>query len=92
MSQSSIDAIRSTLAQLVTCLESENMDTIITAQSEFSRAVDTAKSLLDQGKIQVDIKGLPAAMHIYATQDLPDLINDKKTTPPSPRNSISSDG
>ena len=81
MPQSSIDTIRSTLAHLITCLESNNGDTIPTAQSEFSRAVDTAKSLLDEGKIQVDVKGLPTAMHMYATRDLPDLIVDKKNHP-----------
>lgn len=81
MPQSSIDTIRSTLAHLITCLESDNDDIIPTAQSEFSQAVDTAKSLLDQGKIQVDVKGLPTAMHMYATWDLPDLIADKKNHP-----------
>lgn len=81
MSQSSLDAIRSALSRLIASLESGNSDGIRDAQSDFSRAVDAAKSLLDQGKILVDIKGLPAAMHIYATRDLPDLIAEKKNHP-----------
>jgi len=81
MPQSSINAIRSTLARLITSLESKNIDTIPTTQSEFSRAVDTAKSLFDQGKIHVDVKGLPAVMHMYVTRDLPNLITDKKNHP-----------
>jgi len=81
MPRSSIDTIRLTLTHLIASLESENLDTIPTAQSEFSRAVDAAKSLLDQGKIQVEVKGLPAAMHMYATRDLPDLIIDRKNHP-----------
>ncbi|MBN1881807.1 MAG: hypothetical protein JW885_06500 [Deltaproteobacteria bacterium] len=81
MSQSSIDAIRSSLTHLIASLESENSDGILDAQSDFSRAVDAAKSLHDQGKILVDVKGLPATMHIYATRDLPKLISEKGNHP-----------
>jgi hypothetical protein len=81
MPQSSIDAIRATLSALLTSLEAHKSDTIPENQSDFSRAVDVAKSLLDQGKIEVDVRGLPAAMHIYATRDLPDLITDEKNHP-----------
>ena len=81
MTLSSIDAIRTTLMHLIECLESKTMDIITPAQSDFSQAVDAAKSLLDQGKIQVEVKGLPAAMHLYATRDLPNLIADKENHP-----------
>jgi len=81
MAQSSLDALRSALLRLISSLESENDDGIHKAQSDFSRTVDDAKSLLDQGKIEVDVKGLPAVMHIYATRDLPGLIADEKNHP-----------
>ena len=81
MPESSIDTIRTTLASLISSLESENNDAIPVFLSDFTRAVDTAKLLFDQGKIEVDVKGLPAAMHMYATRDLPDLISDKKNHP-----------
>jgi len=81
MPQSSIDALRATLSALITSLESVDCDGVHDAQCDFSRAVDNSKAFLDQGKIEVDVKGLPAAMHMYATRDLPDLIVDKKNHP-----------
>jgi hypothetical protein len=81
MSESSIDAIRTALTSLISSLESENSNAIPVALSDFARAVDAAKLLLDQGKIEVDVKGLPAAMHMYATRDLPELVCDEKNHP-----------
>lgn len=77
-----IEILRETLDNLIGTLEAGgDYDTIVTAQTAFSDAVDEAKKKFDMGKIDVQAKGLPTEMHLFATKDLPKIIKDENEWP-----------
>ena len=77
-----IGILREKLDDLISKLEAGgDHDAIIAAQRAFSEAVDEAKKKFDMGKIDVQARGLPTEMHLFATKDLPKIIKDEKGWP-----------
>ncbi len=77
-----IETLREKLRKLTAILESgEDLNAVLAAQKSFSSAVDEAMKKYNEGKIEVKVKGLPADMHLFATKDLPKLIEDESQWP-----------
>ena len=77
-----IKTLREELRKLAAILEGgEDLNAVLAAQKSFSSAVDEAMKRYKEGKIEVKVKGLPADMHLFATRDLPKLIEDEDRWP-----------
>ena len=73
-----IETLRERLKELIAMIEDGAApEAVLSAQRSFSNAVEDAKKRLDEGKIEVQVKGLPADMHLFATRDLPKIIDDE---------------
>ena len=74
-----IDDMLSKLEALVEELSScSSVDSCIPIQKDFTQIVEEAMRIFKEGKITVDVKGLPLPMYFWATEELPEKIKDPK--------------
>lgn len=77
-----IETLSERLKELIAMIEDGAApEAVLSVQRSFSSAVEDAKKRLDEGKIEVQVKGLPADMHLFATRDLPEMIEDENQRP-----------
>lgn len=82
MENRSIETLREKLKELIAIIEADAaLVEVLPTQKSFSSAVEDAKRRLDEGKIKVQVRGLPVDMHLFATKDLPKLIEDESERP-----------
>ena len=78
MGNRAIETLSENLKRLIAIIEGDGaLEAIASAQRSFTSAVEDAMKKYNDGKIEVQVRGLPADMHLFATRDLPKLIEDE---------------
>ncbi|MBN1572109.1 MAG: hypothetical protein JW984_02815 [Deltaproteobacteria bacterium] len=82
MENRTIETLSENLKRLIAIIEGDaSLEAIASAQKSFTSAVEEAMKKYNEGKIEVQVRGLPADMHIFATRDLPKIIEDEGQWP-----------
>jgi len=76
-----VKRIRRAAQDLRDALKREKEEAIREAQRRFSEAVEAAWQMYQQGRIEVEVRGLPRVMYLWAMEDLPRQIEDRSNWP-----------